>query len=100
MDGRAWRRIFCRTGKETAVPLAKGMEGPTLLPAVPPPVAKPPTCVGREQALSPLCTPACSMCSMMPQITMLPWVSRSASTSSSTALGGRGGGGGVRGLGR
>lgn len=29
-------------------------------------------CVGREQAESPLCTPACSMCSMMPQMTTLP----------------------------
>jgi hypothetical protein len=42
-------------------------------------------CVGIEHAESPEWMPACSMCSMMPQMTTLPWESRSASTSSSTA---------------
>ncbi len=43
-------------------------------------------CVGSEHAESPLCTPACSMCSMMPQMTTLPCSSHKASTSSSIAL--------------
>lgn len=41
--------------------------------------------VGSEQAESPLCTPACSMCSMMPPMTTAPVASASASTSISTA---------------
>mmetsp|Transcript_894 Transcript_894/g.2081 ORF Transcript_894/g.2081 Transcript_894/m.2081 type:complete len:325 (-) Transcript_894:2193-3167(-) len=42
-------------------------------------------CVGMMQALSPLCTPASSMCSMMPQMTTLPSLSARQSTSISTA---------------
>mmetsp|Transcript_834 Transcript_834/g.3462 ORF Transcript_834/g.3462 Transcript_834/m.3462 type:complete len:311 (-) Transcript_834:2583-3515(-) len=43
-------------------------------------------CEGMLHAESPECTPACSMCSMMPAITTLPSASQSASTSSSVAL--------------
>mmetsp|Transcript_12475 Transcript_12475/g.41084 ORF Transcript_12475/g.41084 Transcript_12475/m.41084 type:complete len:358 (-) Transcript_12475:2033-3106(-) len=43
-------------------------------------------CGGSEHALSPECTPACSMCSMIPPITTLPSSSASASTSTSVAL--------------
>mmetsp|Transcript_8776 Transcript_8776/g.35859 ORF Transcript_8776/g.35859 Transcript_8776/m.35859 type:complete len:346 (-) Transcript_8776:2287-3324(-) len=41
---------------------------------------------GSAHAESPLCTPACSMCSMMPPITTLPSLSASESTSISTAF--------------
>ena len=43
-------------------------------------------CGGMLHAESPECTPACSMCSMMPQITTLPSASQRASTSSSVAF--------------
>ena len=39
---------------------------------------------GSTQALSPECTPACSMCSMMPATRQL-WPSATASTSTSVA---------------
>mmetsp|Transcript_4743 Transcript_4743/g.14604 ORF Transcript_4743/g.14604 Transcript_4743/m.14604 type:complete len:324 (-) Transcript_4743:599-1570(-) len=42
-------------------------------------------CAGSVHAESPLCTPACSMCSMMPPMTTLPSLSASESTSISTA---------------
>ncbi|OQC03553.1 MAG: hypothetical protein BWX79_02615 [Alphaproteobacteria bacterium ADurb.Bin100] len=40
---------------------------------------------GSEQAESPLCTPACSMCSMTPPMNTLPSGSRRQSTSHSMA---------------
>ena len=41
---------------------------------------------GSEHDESPECTPASSICSMMPPISTLPWASATTSTSTSTAL--------------
>lgn len=65
-----------RRGEKAALPSVRGRHGTSCRAALHRrgclPAQRLRTCGGMEHAESPLCTPACSMCCMMPQITTFP----------------------------